>query len=85
MTYQDLLLFLLVIGCFLIFLLIGIVYSARRFLQDMHPLRRRLRHAKSADERAYWKREIKALYLSLIPGISRRKAKHIVHRKHTHR
>lgn len=44
-------------------------------------LKAEIRRADSHGERRYWENELRALYLSMIPGISRERAARIAHRR----
>lgn len=49
--------------------------------QENSFLKKAIEQADSPEERRYWERERKALYLSVIPGISRQRAIKIAHRR----
>ena len=44
-------------------------------------LKTAIRQADSSEEYRYWKNELKALRLSMIPGISRERAARVAHRR----
>ena len=58
---------------------IGITSYA--FSRERRLIKMEIRRALDRGELRYWEKELRALYLSLIPGISRRKARDLVHRR----
>lgn len=51
------------------------------FAKEHRYIKMEIRRALDIEEQRHWKRELKALYLSVIPGISREKAKRMVRGK----
>lgn len=51
------------------------------FSKERRYIKMEIRRALDMDELYHWKKELAALYLSVIPGISRKRAKKIVRRR----
>ena len=75
---QVILVLLVCVGCILAAGLITFFYNLAR---DVRFIKLEISRASNAKEVQYWKKELRVLYLSAIPGVSVRKAREIVNRR----
>ena len=60
---------------------VWLAVASYEFSKQRRLIKMEIRRALDYNEQRHWKRELKALYLSLIPGISLEKAKQIVRKR----
>ncbi len=81
MRQEDLKLLWVLIGVFTLLIVVAFALFISDFSSGVNYIKSEIRRT-TGKEKQYWQRELKAMYLSLIPGISLSRAKKIVHRKH---
>lgn len=82
-TPYDLSAIAILLAFFIIFLLGGnIFFLINRYQKEKAYILREI-YRTTGKEQKYWQRELRALRLSLIPGISFQRARGIVHKKKT--
>ncbi len=84
MKPEDLLFVWILVGIFAVLFIVAIVLRISEFSTVVNYIKSEISRTEGK-EKCYWQCELKALYLSLVPGISFEKAKKIAHRKHIKR
>ncbi len=81
MKQNELALVWILVGFVAVLFIVAIVLFINEFSSTMNYIKSEISRTEGR-EKQYWECELKALYLSLIPGVSLSKAKKIVNRKH---
>ena len=84
MRQEELMLAWIMVAIFAVLLIVAIVLFIIDFSCDANYIKSEINRTAGREKR-YWQRELRAFYLSLIPGISLERAKKIAHRKHIKR
>lgn len=75
---SDKALILIIISAFILFIAICIIFYLNAWKQKLRYAKMEIQRARNERELRHWKREVKIVYWSLIPGLSTRTIKKIV-------